>query len=156
MRMNTTRKATAALQVGIVLLGITALAFLLVEPHFEGRNVNATFLEVYFKDPFLACAYAASTLFFVALYKAYTVVGSIGRSELFSRRSQRALRTIRYCATALVGLILVAEAYLFIFQRGKDDIAGGAAIGLFLILVFGTVAILAAGFERHVRKGLSS
>ena len=45
--------------------GIGALAFLLWEPHLEGRNANATPYELYFNDPFLAYAYVASVSFFM-------------------------------------------------------------------------------------------
>lgn len=50
-------------------LGISTLALMLWEPHLEGRNVNATLFEIYFRDPFLAYAYTASIVFFVALLK---------------------------------------------------------------------------------------
>jgi hypothetical protein len=42
----------------LLLVGIGALALMLWEPHIEGRNTHATLFEVYFKDPFLAYAYA--------------------------------------------------------------------------------------------------
>jgi hypothetical protein len=50
------RSSTAFLQIVIVLIGMGALAFMLWEPHLEGRNAHATVFEVYFKDPFLAYA----------------------------------------------------------------------------------------------------
>jgi hypothetical protein len=53
------RVSTTFLQVVIVLLGAGVLALLLWEPHLEGRNVNATLFEIYFKDPFLAYIYLA-------------------------------------------------------------------------------------------------
>lgn len=40
----------------VVLGGIGALAFMLWEPHLEGRNAHAGLFEIYFKDPFLAYA----------------------------------------------------------------------------------------------------
>ena len=48
------RTSTVFLQIVIVLIGVAAIAFLLGEPHLEGRNERATLFEVYFKDPFLA------------------------------------------------------------------------------------------------------
>ena len=55
-----TRGSPAFLQFVIALVGIGALALLLWDPHIEGRNAHATLFEIYFKDPFLACAYIAS------------------------------------------------------------------------------------------------
>src|SRR6185369_6989934 len=97
------RSATVFLQVVIVLIGIGALALLLWEPHLEGRNIHATVFQIYFNDPFLAYAYIGSISFFVALYQAFKLLGYVGRSDVFSQRSVKALRTIKYCAMTLVG-----------------------------------------------------
>lgn len=145
------RSSTIFLQIVVVLIGVGALALLLWEPHLEGRNANATTFEVYFKDPFLAYAYLASIAFFVALYQAFMLLGYIARNEVFSQHSVKALRTIKRCAMTLVAFILGAEAYFFIVQRGKDDIAGGVMMGLFLIFVSVVVATAAAVFERTLQ-----
>jgi hypothetical protein len=140
------------LQGVVVVAGIGALAFLLWEPHVEGRNAHATVFEIYFKDPFLAYAYAGSIAFFIALARAFTLLGSIGRGEWLSAHSLRALRTIKSCAIVLVAMIGAALAYLVIAVRGKDDIAGGMAIGLFLILTFALAGLVAAR-ERRAPRG---
>src|SRR5688500_10395421 len=134
MKMRSLVVPTIFLQTVIVLIGIGALALMLWEPHLEGRNAHATLFEIYFKDPFLAYAYISSTAFFVALYQAFKLLGYVGQDRAISPDSVRALRTIKYCAIALVALIGAAVAYLSIAVRGKDDIAGGVAVGLALIL----------------------
>src|SRR5215467_394563 len=96
------RFATIFLQAVIVLVGIGALAFLLWEPHVEGRNAHATLFEIYFKDPFLAYAYVASIPFFVALYQAFKVLGYPGQNKVFSPEAVKALRTIKYCAITII------------------------------------------------------
>src|SRR5260221_7224942 len=137
------KSSTVFLQVVIVLIGIGALALMLWEPHLEGRNAHATLFQIYFNDPFLAYAYIASIAFFVALYQAFKLLGYVGRSDVFSQRSVKALRTIKYCAMSLVGFLVGAEAYFFIVQRSKvDHIAGGVMMGLFLI--FFSVVVAAA------------
>lgn len=138
------------LQVLLVVLGITVLTFMLWEPHFEGRNVNSTVFEVYFKDPFLAYAYIASISFFVALYQAFKALGFTREDKTFSQETLKAVRTIKYCMWTLLTLILGAEAYLFIFQRSKDDITGGVFMGLILIAISGTIAIVATKFENKI------
>ncbi len=148
------RSSTILLQIVVVVIGIAALALMLWEPHIEGRNAHATLFQIYFNDPFLAYAYTASTLFFVALYQAFKLLGYIGQNKVFSPSSVKALRTIKYCASALVFFILGAEAYLFIFQRGKDDIAGGVFMGLLMIFVFGVTATAAAMFERTLQNAV--
>ncbi|MEA2239340.1 MAG: hypothetical protein QOC81_4064 [Thermoanaerobaculia bacterium] len=148
------RGSTIFLQVAIVLIGIGALAFMLWEPHLEGRNAHATLFEIYFKDPFLAYAYLASIAFFVALFQAFTLLGYRGQNKLSSPESVRALRTIKYCAITLVAMIGAAVAYLFIAVRGKDDIAGGVAMGLFMILVSVVIATTATVFERRLQNAV--
>jgi Protein of unknown function (DUF2975) len=148
------RGSTLFLQVVIVLIGIGALALLLWEPHLEGRNAHATLFEIYFHDPFLAYVYIGSIPFFVALYQAFTLLGYIGRNNVFSPNSVRALRTIKCCAIVTAGLIMVAVAYIFIAVRGQDDIAGGVAMGVVTTFASIVIATAAAVFERLLQSAV--
>ena len=142
------RNSTIFLQVVTVLIGMGVLAFMLWEPHIEGRNVNATLFEIYFKDPFLAYAYIASIAFFVGLWETYKLWGHMGRNEVSN--SVKALGKIKNCARTLVAFIVAAEAYLFI-ARPEDDIAGGVFMGLLGIATAGIVAIVATRFEKTLQ-----
>jgi MFS superfamily sulfate permease-like transporter len=147
---------TIFLQAVIVALGIGALVFMLWEPHMEGVNANATTLyEIYFDDPFLAYAYVSSIAFFIGLYQVFKLLGYAGQNNMFSQSSVRALRTIKYCAVALVGLVLMPLVYLVVV-RPEDDIAGGVAMGLFLIIGSTVVASAAAVFERALKNTLDT
>ena len=148
------RSSTIFLQIVIILVGIGALALMLWEPQLEGRNAHATLFQVYFNDPFLAYAYIGSIAFFIALYQAFKLLGYVGRNEVFSQRSVKALRTIKYCAITVIAFIAGAEAYIAIFQRGKEDIAGGVMMGLFLIFISVVVATAAAVFERTLQSAV--
>lgn len=147
------RTSTVFLKAVIILLGFGTLAFLLWEPHVEGRNVNATVFEMYFKDPFLAYVYVASIPFFAALYQAFTLLGYIGKNNVFSPKSVRALRTIKYCGVAIIGFTAAPEAYLLI-ARPDEDIAGGVAMGLFVMFVSLVIATAAAVFERLLQSAV--
>ena len=146
------RSATIFLQVVIVLIGIGAIALLLWEPHLEGRNANATPFEIYFKDPFLVYAYVASTPFFVALYQAFKVLRYAGRNQVFSQAAVDALRTIKFCAIAIVGFVAVGE--VIILFNESDDRAGAVFMGI--LITFGSVIIAAAAatFERILRNAV--
>ena len=145
--MTMIKASTLFLQVVIVLVGAGALAVLLIEPTHEGRNAHATLFQVYFNDPFLACAYTASIALFIALYQAFKLLGHARRGEVISPRSVKAFRTIKYCGIAFVGFLLGAEAYFGLFRRGEDDIAGGVMLGLLLIFVCAVVVAIADVFE---------
>ncbi|HEX2641165.1 MAG TPA: DUF2975 domain-containing protein [Pyrinomonadaceae bacterium] len=148
------RASTIFLQVVIVLLGTGVLAALLWEPQVEGRNVHATQFEIYFKDPFLAYIYLAFVPFFVGLYQAVRMLGYARRNEVFSEPAVRAMRTIKYCAGITALFIVGAEAYIFIFVRGTDDVAGGVMMGVFIIFVSAVIATAAAVFERVLQNAV--
>lgn len=142
------RASTLFLQAIVVLVGVGALAFLLWEPNVEGVNANATtFAQVYLDDPFLAYAYLASIPFFVALYQAFRLLGH----GTFSRDSVRALRTIRYCGLALIAGVIGGEIWIILGNRGEDDIAGGVAMGVFMILFFSAMTGGAMLLEQRAR-----
>lgn len=148
------KSSTVFLQAVVVLVGMVALGLMLWEPQLEGRNAHSTVFQIYFNDPFLAYVYLASIAFFTALYQAFRLLGYVGQNEVFSLRSVKALRTIKYCAMSLVGFILGAEAYIFLSQRGKEDIAGGVMMGLFLMFVSAVIAAAAAVFERTLQSAV--
>lgn len=140
------------LQAVIVLFGIGVLAFLLWEPNVEGRNANATLFEVYFNDPFLAYAYTASIPFFVGLYQAFKALGYVGRNEVFSEGTVKALKTIKYCAIAIIGF--VAVSVVFLFFGDQDDRPQGVTMRVVIAFASTVVAIAAAMFERILQKAV--
>ena len=147
------RNSTIFLQIIIVLIGIGALALLLWEPHTEGRNAQATLFEIYFKDPFLALVYVGSIPFFVALYQAFKVLGYAGQNRIFSQVAVKALQTIKYCALAIIGFVVVEEIFI-ILNHGNDDAAGGVFMGV--LITFGSIVIAtaAAMFERVLQNAV--
>ena len=148
------RVSTIFLQVVIVLLGVGLLAALLWEPQLEGRNVNATQFEIYFKDPFLAYIYLAFVPFFIALYQAVRLLRFARRNEMFIPSAVRSLAIIKYCAIAVALFIVGAEAYIFVFVRGTDDVAGGVMMGAFIIFVSAVIATAAAVFQRILQSAV--
>lgn len=133
-----------------MLLGIGALAFMLGEPHLEGRNRDATPFEVYFKDPFLAYAYLASIPFFVALCQAYKVLGYAGRDELRAPEVLTAVRTIRYCAMALICFVVVSA--LFLLRGDPEDRPPGVVMRIVALLGSLVFAAAAATLERNLQN----
>lgn len=146
------RSSTAFLQIVIVLIGLAALSLLLWEPHLEGRNAHATTFEIYFKDPFLAYAYLGSLPFFVALYQGFRVLGYAGQNQVFSQAAVKALRTIKFCALAIIGFVAVGE--IFILMNDSEDRAGGVFMGI--LITFGSIVIAtaAATCERILQKAV--
>jgi hypothetical protein len=149
------RSSTVFLQIVIVLVGLGALAFLVWEPQIEGRNEHATQFEIYFKDPFLALVYAGSIPFFIALYQAIKVLGYVGRNNVFSPEVVAALRTIKYCALAIIGFVVVEEIVILLMSNGDND-NPGAPIFLGVLIIFPSivVATAAAMFARILQNAV--
>jgi len=114
--------------------------------------VNATLFEIYFKDPFLAYAYIGSIPFFVALYQAFKLLGYIRRNEIFSQRSVRALRTIKYCALAIIGF--VAVSVIFMISGDRDDRPAGVFMRILITFPSIVIGTAAAVFERILQNAV--
>lgn len=135
-----------------ILIGIGSFCFLILEPQIEGRNVHATLFEIYFKDSFLMCVYLASILFFMALYNAFRIFGYIKKDNNTLQLIIESLNTIKHCLLTLIILIMLAETYLFIFMRNKDDIAGGVFMGFLMIFIFSITIIVSRSYQKFLQK----
>jgi hypothetical protein len=148
------RGSTLFLKAVILLIGIGALAVMIIFPHFEGRNTNADLFSIYFQDPFLAYVYIASIPFFVALYQAFQLLGYIGQNKVFSPDSVRALRIIKYCAIILSILIVMAALYIRIFHANGDDPAGFIALCIVTAFISVIIATATAVFESLLQSAV--
>ncbi|HEX3281930.1 MAG TPA: DUF2975 domain-containing protein [Pyrinomonadaceae bacterium] len=142
--------ATIFLQVFVVLIGIGALAFLLWEPHIEGRNAHATVFQIYFHDPFLAYAYIASILLFIALYKVFKVLGYVRQNKTFSQKTVKALQTIKHCAMGIIGFVAVSVIFIPM-SSDNDDRPAGVFMRLLITFLCMVVASAAVMFEQILK-----
>lgn len=147
------KMSTRFLQVVIVLIGLVALALLIGFPLTEGRAAHLDWFSIY-TDPFILYGYAASIAFFVALYKAFRLLGYIGQNRVFSPSSVGTLKSIKYCAIVLSVLIATAGLYIKVSHNSKDDPAGFLALCIVTAFVSIVVATAAAVFEKILQKAL--
>jgi len=147
------RMSIIFLQAVIVIIGIAALAIMIRLPLTEGRAVNLDLFSIY-ADPFILYVYAASIAFFVALYKAFRLLGYIGQNKVFSSSSVKALRGIKYCAIVLSILIVIAGIYIRLFHDKDDDAAGFLAICIITTFASIVVATAAAIFEKLLQNAI--
>ena len=141
------------LQAVIVLIGIVALSIMIRFPMMEGRAQNLDLFSIYF-DPFILYGYASSIAFFVALYKAFRLLGYIGQNKLFSPTSVRTLRSIKYCAIITSILIVMAGLYIRIFHDKEDDPAGFLAICIVTTFISVAVATAVAVLEKLLQNAV--
>ena len=147
------RMSIIFLQAVIVIIGIAALAIMIRLPLTEGRAVNLDLFSIY-ADPLILYGYAASIAFFVALYKAFRLLGYIGQNKVFSSNSVKALKGIKYCAIVLSILIVIAGIYIRIFHDKEDDPAGFLAICIITTFASIVVATAAAIFEKLLQNAI--
>lgn len=136
-----------------MLIGIVALAIMIRFPLTEGRAENLDMFSI-FSDPFILYGYAASIPFFIALFKAFKLLGYIGQNKAFSLNSVRALRSIKYCAILLSIFIVMGGLYIRIFHNKNDDPAGFLAICILTTFVSIVVATTAVVFEKILQNGV--
>jgi hypothetical protein len=147
------KRSSIFLQVVIVLIGIVALAILIRLPLTEGRAVNLDLVSIYL-DPFILYGYTASIAFFVALYKAFKLLGYIGQKKAFSSDSVKSLKSIKYCAIILSILIVIAGLYIRLFHSKEDDPAGFLAISFVATFVSIVIANAAAILEKLLQNAV--
>ena len=147
------RASIIFLQAVIVLIGIVALAIMIRLPLTEGRAANLDLFSIYF-DPFILYGCAASIAFFVALYKAFKLLGYIGQNKVFSSNAVKALKSIKHCAIVLSVLIVAAGLYIRIAHNKEDDPAGFLAICIVTTFVSVVVATAAAIFEKILQNAI--
>jgi len=150
---NMKKSSTIFLQGVIALIGIVALAIMIRFPLTEGRAANLDLFSIY-SDPFILYGYAASIPFFIALYKAFKLLGYVGQNKVFSHNSVRALWSIKYCAIVLSILIVMAGLYIRIFHNKDDDPAGFLAVCIATTFVSIVVATAVAVFEKILQNGV--
>jgi hypothetical protein len=141
------------LQAVLVLIGIAAVAILVWFPLTEGRATNLDLFSIYF-DPFILYGYVASIAFFIALYKAFRLLGYIGQNQAFSSSAVNALKGIKYCAIVLSILIVGAGLFIRLFHSKEDDPAGFLAICMVTTFVAIIVATAAAIFEKLLQNAV--
>lgn len=142
-------------QAVFVLIGIIVLAILIRLPLTEGRATNLDLFSIYF-DPFILYGYAASIVFFVALYKAFKLLGCIRQNKVFLSSSIKTLKSIKNCTILLSILIVLAGLYIKLFHNKEDDPAGFLAICILTTFVFIVVATSASIFEKRLQNGIDT
>ena len=147
------RVSTIFLQTVIVLIAVVAIIIMIRFPLMEGRAKNLNLFQVY-ADPFILYGYVSSIAFFVALYKAFKLLGYIGQNKIFTSQSVGALKSIKYCAIVLSVLIASAGLFIKASHDKEDDPAGFLAICIVTTFASIVVATAAAIFEKLLQNAV--
>jgi len=132
---------------------MVVLVVLIRVPLTEGRAVNLDLVSIY-ADPFILYGYVASVAFFVALYKAFRLLGYVGQNRVFSSDAVGALKSIKYCALVFSVFIVGAGLYIRINHHPDDDPAGFMAVCIVTTFASIVVATAAAVFEKILQNAI--
>lgn len=135
----------------ILLICIVVLFIMIRFPLTEGRARNLDLFSIY-SDPFILYGYASSIVFFVALYKAFKLLGYIGQNKLYSANAIITLRSIKYCAILLSILITTAGLYIKLIHDKEDDPAGFLAMCILTTFISVSVVTAVAVLIKKIAK----
>ncbi|HEY3312268.1 MAG TPA: DUF2975 domain-containing protein [Anaerolineales bacterium] len=144
--------STLFLKFVICLIALGVLIWLIWFPQLEGRAANLDLVSIY-KDPLIIYTYIGSIPFFVALYQAFKLLGYVDDNKVFSQSSVNVVRSIKYCAIAISGFMLLGILYIRLFVI-SDDPEGGNAIGIFAVFASIVIATAAGVFQRVLQNAV--
>src|SRR5258705_11705756 len=104
--------------------------------------------------PFVAYGGMTSILFIVALYQAFKVLGCVRQNKTFSQATVKALRTIKYCAIAIIGFVAVSVIFMYPMFGAKDDRPAGVFMRILITFPSIVIAAAAAIFEQILQNTL--
>lgn len=148
------RFSTFFLQAVIVLVGLVALVMLIWIPQTEGRAANLDLFSIY-ADPFILYGYAASVLFFLALYNVFKLLGYIRQNNVFTAKAIDVVKNVKRCLMIFGLLILLSALYIRFSHHPDDDPAGFMSMSALIILSCAVGATAAAIFQHLLQKAVN-
>lgn len=103
--------------------------------------------------PIIFGMYITAIPFFIALYKAWKLLGHIEANSAFSNTSIRALRYIKCCAFTISALYAGGMPYIY-FVADQDDAPGVLAISLVITFASLVISFFAAVLQKLLQNAL--
>jgi hypothetical protein len=136
----------AILGMGTVVLALCAYVLPAIHREWGLQYPDITYL----KYPVLLGLSVTALAFFLALSQALKLLDYIDKNKAFSRRSIKALGSIKYCALVISSLYAAALPLVY-YTAQADDAPGLVVIGLFFTFAPFVVAVFAAVVQRLLR-----
>jgi hypothetical protein len=103
--------------------------------------------------PILLGLYIPAIPFFVALFKAYRLLGYIEENQIFSITSVNALRRIKHCAIVISLWFLATSPYIYTVAD-KDDAPGVILACYVIIFASMVIATFAAVMQKLIQNAV--
>ncbi len=147
------RGSTVFLKSVVILIAIITLALCIFWlPPLVMSSAAKTPALAYLRYPFLAYVYLGAIPFFVALYQAFKLLGHIDAGRAFSEASVSTLKYIKYCAVAIISLIVLGGLYATLFTKAEK--AHVIEPGLLFTFTSSIIATFAAVLEKLLQTAV--
>lgn len=148
------RGTTLFLRMAVIFIGIPVLALcIFVVPEIGEFAVELYPDFAYLKILVFIGLYVTAIPFYFALYQAFKLLGYIDKNKAFSDLSVKALKNIKYCASA-ISMLYVLDMPLFYLIGEKDDAPGVIVIGLVIIFASMVIAVFAGVLQRLLKEAI--
>lgn len=130
---------TIFLQVVIVAFGLITFTCLIIFPLREGRAEGLNLFQIYL-EPFILYTYISSSIFFIALFNSYKLIGNIKQNQVLTTNSLLYIKRIKKSAYLLSILIIIAGIYVTITHHKDDDPVGFIVLCFIMVIISLSVA----------------
>lgn len=148
------RGTTLFLKAAVILIGIPVLALcIFLVPEIANFAAELYPDMTYIKSLVFIDLYASAIPFYIALYKAFKLLGYIDKNNAFSELSVQVLKNIKYCALTISGLYVVGMPLFYLIAE-MDDAPGVIVIGLVIIFASMVIAVFAAVLQKLLKEAI--
>lgn len=143
---------TLFLKIAVILIAIPILALCIFGLIWiANETANPEYAPILY--PILIGMYVSVVPFFVALFQALRLLSYIDKKNAFSELSIKALKNIKYCASA-ISILFVVEMPFFYLLADKDDAPGIILIGMIFVFASFVVAVFAAVLQKLLKNAI--
>ena len=144
--------STLFLKIAVFLIGTPVLALCIFGvPWLVNNPVNPDYAHILY--PILIGMCVSVIPFYIALYKAFTLLSYIDKNKAFSQMSVKALKNIKYCAITISILYVVMMPFVYLVAE-KDDAPGLIIMGMVPIFASMVIAVFAAVLQRLLQEAI--
>jgi O-antigen/teichoic acid export membrane protein len=141
-------RTTHILRLTVILIALPVIATLLFALPVALRSDNTGLYR-----PIVLGLYVTAIPFFIALERAFRLLGYVDRNEAFSNLSVQALRTIKRCAIAISAAFAAGLPYAY-FVADQDDAPGVMGIAMVVVFAAAVIATFAALLQKIMQDAI--
>ncbi|ASS73629.1 hypothetical protein CIG75_00640 [Tumebacillus algifaecis] len=148
------KRETLFLKAAVILMGIPVLVLCIffvpaISNFMAGLYPEAAYLQYLI----MIGLYATVIPFYITLYQTYKLLGHIDQNKYFSELSFKALKNIKYCATA-ISILHVLNMPLFYLMARRVDPPIIMPVGWSMIFAALVIAVFAAVLQKLVKHAI--